>query len=50
MLMAVDCAGAGDRHPDSIKDYGKSVFNADLQKNTVFSIHIKNTQAETRQL
>lgn len=38
-MFMVDCAGWG-QYPDSIKDYGKSVFNADSQKNTVFSIHM----------
>ncbi|WP_294489018.1 cellulase family glycosylhydrolase [uncultured Ruminococcus sp.] len=38
-MIMVDCAGWG-QYPDSIKDYGKSVFNADSQKNTVFSIHM----------
>ncbi len=38
-MIMVDCAGWG-QYPDSIKDYGKSVFNADTQKNTVFSIHM----------
>ena len=38
-MLMVDCAGWG-QYPDSIKDYGKSVFNADSQKNTVFSIHM----------
>lgn len=35
----VDCAGWG-QYPDSIKDYGKEVFEADNLKNTVFSIHM----------
>lgn len=35
----VDCAGWG-QYPDSIRDYGKSVFNADTEKNTMFSIHM----------
>ena len=38
-MLMVDCADWG-QYPDSIKDYGKSVFNADSQKNTVFSIHM----------
>lgn len=37
--LMVDCAGWG-QYPDSIKDYGKSVFEADSLKNTVFSIHM----------
>lgn len=38
-MIMIDCAGWG-QYPDSIKDYGKSVFNADSDKNTVFSIHM----------
>ncbi len=38
-MIMVDCAGWG-QYPDSIKNYGKSVFNADSHKNTVFSIHM----------
>lgn len=38
-LLMIDCAGWG-QYPDSIKDYGKSVFEADSRKNTVFSIHM----------
>ena len=38
-LLMVDCAGWG-QYPDSIKDYGKEVFNADSQGNTMFSIHM----------
>lgn len=38
-MIMVDCAGWG-QYPDSIKNYGKSVFNADTNKNTVFSIHM----------
>lgn len=38
-LLMVDCAGWG-QYPDSIKDYGKTVFQADTYKNTVFSIHM----------
>ena len=38
-MIMVDCAGWG-QYPDSIKDYGKSVFNADSLGNTVFSIHM----------
>lgn len=38
-MIMVDCAGWG-QYPDSIKDYGKSVFNADSKGNTVFSIHM----------
>lgn len=38
-MIMVDCAGWG-QYPDSIKDYGKSVFEADTLKNTVFSIHM----------
>ena len=38
-MLMVDSAGWG-QYPDSIKNYGRSVFNADPQKNTVFSIHM----------
>lgn len=38
-MIMVDSAGWG-QYPDSIKNYGKSVFNADTKKNTVFSIHM----------
>jgi len=38
-LLMVDCAGWG-QYPDSIKDYGKTVFEADSHRNTVFSIHM----------
>ncbi|WP_124100001.1 cellulase family glycosylhydrolase [Ruminococcus sp. Marseille-P6503] len=38
-MLMVDSAGWG-QYPDSIKDYGRSVFNADPDKNTVFSIHM----------
>lgn len=38
-MIMIDCAGWG-QYPDSIKNYGKSVFNADSKKNTVFSIHM----------
>ncbi len=38
-MIMIDSAGWG-QYPDSIKNYGKSVFNADSQKNTVFSIHM----------
>ena len=38
-MIMIDCAGWG-QYPDSIKDYGKAVFNADSEKNTVFSIHM----------
>ena len=38
-MIMIDCAGWG-QYPDSIKDYGRSVFNADSQSNTVFSIHM----------
>lgn len=38
-LLMVDCAGWG-QYPDSIKDYGASVFAADSHRNTVFSIHM----------
>ena len=37
--IIVDCAGWG-QYPDSIRDYGKDVFNADSEKNTMFSIHM----------
>ena len=38
-MLMVDCAGWG-QYPDSIRDYGKSVFESDPQKNVVFSIHM----------
>ena len=38
-LIMVDCAGWG-QYPDSIKYYGSSVFQADPNKNTMFSIHM----------
>ncbi|MFC9708426.1 glycoside hydrolase family 5 protein [Paenibacillus sp. NPDC056933] len=37
--LIVDAAGWG-QYPQSIVDYGQSVFAADAQKNTVFSIHM----------
>ncbi|MBU9709225.1 glycoside hydrolase family 5 protein [Paenibacillus sp. AK121] len=37
--LIVDCAGWG-QYPQSINDFGKSVFAADALKNTVFSIHM----------
>ncbi|MBM7603965.1 mannan endo-1,4-beta-mannosidase [Metabacillus crassostreae] len=37
--LIVDSAGWG-QYPASIHDYGKSVFNADPLKNTMFSIHM----------
>ena len=38
-MLMVDCAGWG-QYPDSIRDYGRSVFEADPHRNTVFSIHM----------
>lgn len=38
-MIMIDCAGWG-QYPASIKDYGKEVFNADTDRNTVFSIHM----------
>ncbi len=38
-LLIVDCAGWG-QYPDSIKNYGKSVYNTDATGNTIFSIHM----------
>ncbi len=38
-MIMVDSAGWG-QYPDSIRYYGKEVFNADSQGNTVFSIHM----------
>lgn len=38
-LIMVDCAGWG-QYPDSIRDYGRSVYEADKTGNTVFSIHM----------
>lgn len=37
--IMIDCAGWG-QYPKSIHDYGKEVFNADSEKNTMFSIHM----------
>ncbi|WP_017813111.1 glycoside hydrolase family 5 protein [Paenibacillus shenyangensis] len=37
--LIVDAAGWG-QYPQSIVDYGQSVFAADSQRNTVFSIHM----------
>ncbi|MBD3917193.1 cellulase family glycosylhydrolase [Paenibacillus sp. PR3] len=37
--IMVDAAGWG-QYPQSIADYGTEVFNADPQKNTMFSIHM----------
>ena len=38
-MIMIDSAGWG-QYPDSIKNYGKSVFSADTLGNTVFSIHM----------
>ncbi len=38
-MLMIDCAGWG-QYPDSIKYYGRSVFDSDPDKNTVFSIHM----------
>lgn len=38
-MLMIDCAGWG-QYPDSIRDYGRSVFEADKDGNTVFSIHM----------
>lgn len=38
-LIMVDCAGWG-QYPICIKEYGKSVFDTDKEKNTMFSIHM----------
>ncbi len=38
-MLIVDSAGWG-QYPDSIKNYGKSVFQADELGNTIFSIHM----------
>ncbi|CDM68969.1 putative cellulase [Clostridium bornimense] len=37
--IMIDCAGWG-QYPKSIHNYGKEVFNADSEKNTMFSIHM----------
>ncbi|PZD95494.1 glycoside hydrolase family 5 protein [Paenibacillus sambharensis] len=37
--LMVDAAGWG-QYPDSIRDYGQSVFQADPNRNTMFSIHM----------
>ncbi len=38
-LLMVDCAGWG-QYPDSIKNNGREVLDADTHKNTMFSIHM----------
>ena len=38
-VLMVDCAGWG-QYPNSIKEYGKEVYNADSHGNTMFSIHM----------
>ncbi len=38
-VLMVDCAGWG-QYPNSIKEYGKEVYNADNHGNTMFSIHM----------
>lgn len=38
-MLMVDCAGWG-QYADSIKDYGKEVFDSDEDSNTIFSIHM----------
>lgn len=38
-MLLVDCAGWG-QYPDSVKDYGRSVYEADPNKNLAFSIHM----------
>ena len=38
-MIMVDCAGWG-QYPACIKEYGRSVFEADSDRNTVFSIHM----------
>lgn len=38
-LIMADCAGWG-QYPDSIKGYGKSVYDADPDHNVCFSIHM----------
>jgi len=38
-MLMIDSAGWG-QYPDSIRDYGKQVFNADSHANTAFSIHM----------
>lgn len=37
--LIVDCAGWG-QYPASVHNYGKEVFNADSEGNTLFSIHM----------
>lgn len=37
--LMIDCAGWG-QYPKSIHDYGKEVFNSDIEGNTMFSIHM----------
>lgn len=38
-MLMIDSAGWG-QYPDSIRYYGRSVFEADKNRNTVFSIHM----------
>ena len=38
-MIMVDCAGWG-QYPACIKEYGRSVYEADVDRNTVFSIHM----------
>ena len=38
-MLMVDSAGWG-QYPDSIKNYGRSVYESDPDRNTVFSIHM----------
>ncbi|PRX35602.1 mannan endo-1,4-beta-mannosidase [Orenia metallireducens] len=46
--LMVDAAGWG-QYPQSIHDYGTEVFNADPQRNTMFSIHMYEYAGGTAQ-
>lgn len=45
-LLMVDCAGYG-QYPQSLYDFGNDVFNADVDQNTMFSIHMYEDAAPT---
>ncbi len=48
-LIMADCAGWG-QYPDSIKGYGKSVYDADPDHNVCFSIHMYEYPGETEDI
>lgn len=48
-MIMVDCAGWG-QYPDSIKDYGKSVFESDIDRNICFSIHMYEYAGENPEI